>query len=309
MKLRVLAVAFLLLVMIKAPVCSAVEKDVHLHRADGLVFFKDHERNTFGFLYFYLAMADGRQLTTPATVIVSSPSFESVSYELPIFDLHTTVESPLYLGCKYHGFRFNTTLASVKTELKTDYGLLLEDNNALVEDYEGLTEDYMQMGALNTYQQNELSDISSAYNSTLKDVTLLTGQQATLRSTLNSITTTSRLLLGTAILLSIGLVFALLSSPFRGVRAYLFTPEASRFNLIGDRIIVKGGIAYEMDETADRLVKEGLIPVELLPGVNAPEWIEKNQLRQDRRAPSMRELLDRRFIRQAHFDVSKEVEG
>ena len=40
--------------------------------------------------------------------------------------------------------------------------------------------------------------------------------------------------------------------------AYLFAPEAGVDNLVGDRIVVKSGVAYDMDDVADELIREGL---------------------------------------------------
>ena len=65
---------------------------------------------------------------------------------------------------------------------------------------------------------------------------------------------------------------------YEGPTAYLFTSGADRDNITGERIMVKGGVAYDMDEAADRLVREGSIPLKLLPGVDLEKWIDENNL-------------------------------
>jgi hypothetical protein len=60
---------------------------------------------------------------------------------------------------------------------------------------------------------------------------------------------------------------------------------------------VKGKVAYDMDQAADGLVRGGLIPIELLPGIDPAAWTEENRFQQAHRPASLRELLQRRFLR------------
>jgi len=60
--------------------------------------------------------------------------------------------------------------------------------------------------------------------------------------------------------------------PTGKLKAFLFDPDATQSNLIGDRLVVLNDTAYEMDDYTDSLVREGKIPFEQLPGEDYEAW-------------------------------------
>lgn len=69
-----------------------------------------------------------------------------------------------------------------------------------------------------------------------------------------------------------------LERPTKAVKAYLFAPDATQTNIVGDRLITINKQAYTMDEYTDRLVREGKIPFEHVSGKDYNTWIAENKL-------------------------------
>ena len=76
----------------------------------------------------------------------------------------------------------------------------------------------------------------------------------------------------------------------KDVKAYLFDPNASQSNLVGNRLIVIDNNAYFMDEYTDNLVKEGKVPFEHLHGVDYRTWVKEQDYNLIARPPKPEEL-------------------
>ena len=66
--------------------------------------------------------------------------------------------------------------------------------------------------------------------------------------------------------------------PTSKLKAYLFHPNASQSNLIGNRLVVLNNKAYPMDDHVDALVREGKIPFKKLSGLDHKEWAATEEL-------------------------------
>lgn len=62
------------------------------------------------------------------------------------------------------------------------------------------------------------------------------------------------------------------------VKAFLFDPNATQSELIGNRLVVLNDTAYHMDDYTDNLVREGKIPFEQLPGEDYKVWVSNQGL-------------------------------
>lgn len=73
-------------------------------------------------------------------------------------------------------------------------------------------------------------------------------------------------------------------------KAFFFDPKASQTNIVGARLIVLGDSAYGMGEPTDSLVREGIVPFKVLPGVDYKAWVQKKNLKLVGRQPTDKEL-------------------
>lgn len=251
-----------------------------------------------------LTLSDGYSVHTPETIRISQPSYEYSSYEIPIFDFHVTNDSPLYLGSKYHGFIFDFVSAPVETPLKLAHDELEGSYQELMRVEEKLRSENMGLGeSLGLVNENltliieEASWLSSELEDVNEEMASLEDMNTALDDKLARTNIVTWGLIGGLVLSVLGALTVLFSNPFVGAKAYLFDPDAGRLSLVGDRVIVKDGVAYEMGEVADQMVMDGLISVELLPGHDFEAWIKENKYTRAQREAKMADLISRRFWR------------
>ena len=91
------------------------------------------------------------------------------------------------------------------------------------------------------------------------------------------------------------LYYGSMPEPFKTAykpRAYFFDQKADKENIIGDRVIVIGKTAYQMDTMTDALVKKGKVNYIIvnLEGQTYKDWLIKNQLKEVPLPPTKEEL-------------------
>lgn len=92
------------------------------------------------------------------------------------------------------------------------------------------------------------------------------------------------------------LYYGSLPEPFRTAykpTVYFFNPNASKENIVGDRVIVKGKSAYHMGGWVDDLVREGKVKYsleKLEPDKTYKDWLLKHGFKEISRPPTKEEL-------------------
>lgn len=92
------------------------------------------------------------------------------------------------------------------------------------------------------------------------------------------------------------LYYGTLPEPFKTAykpRAYFFNPNATKENIIGDRVIVRGKTAYHMGTWVDDLVRKGEVNYTIAylePGQTYKDWLLKEQIKEISRPPTKEEL-------------------
>lgn len=249
-----------------------------------------------------LTLSDGSSVHTPETIRISQASYEYSSYEIPIFDLRITNDSPLYLGSNYHGFLFDFVSAPVETPLKLAHMELEESNQELMEaleelssENEGLGESLVLVNENMTLIAEEASRVSSELEDVNGELAVLEALMSALNDRLARIQIVNQGLIGVLFLSVLGALIALFRNPFGGAKAYLFDPSATRLNIVGERVIVRGGVVYEMGEVADQMVRDGLISVELRPDNDVEAWIDEKKFTRAGREAKVSDLMRRRI--------------
>lgn len=244
-----------------------------------------------------LTMWDGSSVHTPETIRISQESYEYNSYEIPIFDLRITNDSPLYLGSNYHGFIFDFVSAPVETPLNLAHMELEESYLGLMEDAEKLRSINLSLDESLGLDDENLTRIMGEVSLLSSELMDVNGELAVLMDSLARRELVIWGLVVGLVLLVLGVLFALFRGPFVGVKAYLFDSDAGRLNLVGVRVIVKEGVVYEMGEMADQLVLDGLVSVELVPGHDFVVWFEENGFTRAGREAEVVDLISRPFRR------------
>lgn len=100
-------------------------------------------------------------------------------------------------------------------------------------------------------------------------------------------------------------------------KVYLFDPKANQTNLVGDRLIVLDNKAYFMNEELDKLVSQGKIPFEHLPGTEYKKWAEENKLTLLKTPPTKEEIsklkmqlfLTPEILQQIRKNLTEKIKG
>jgi len=251
-----------------------------------------------------LTLSDGSKIHTPETIRISQTSYEYSSYKIPIFDLRITNDSPLYLGSNYYGFLFDFVSAPVETllklahmELEENYQELMEALEELSSENEGLGESLGLVNENMTLIMEEVSRLSSELEDANGELAALEALNSALNDRLARIQIVNQGLIVVLSLSVLGALIALFRNPFGGAKVYLFDPSATRLNLVGERVIVRGGVVYEMGEVADQLVKDGLISAEFLPNNDVEAWIDEKKFTRAWREANVADLMRRRILK------------
>jgi len=169
-----------------------------------------------------LTLSNGSSVHTPETIRISQASYEYSSYEIPIFDLRITNDSPLYLGSNYHGFLFDIVSAPVKTPLKLDHEKLEESYQELMEALEKLSSENEGLGeSLGLVNENmtliveEVSRLSSELEDANGELAALEVLNSALNDRLARIQTVNQCLIVVLSLTVLGALIALFSARAR----------------------------------------------------------------------------------------------